>query len=270
MAERNGRVEITAEIDQRLQSALSQMSSSLRSTIEVTNAVNRSTDLTKSTMRGLSQALSVTSGSTNEYNRSVTEAVKNQAILASHFGKTKEAIASLNKIMANSRGTNVTSQDIAVQRAFINQLQSQLGIQKELQKYSNTQSLMAQSNALNSLATKYSYAGNRLSMGLTLPLVGFFRTAFSNYRRLEIETVRTTKLLGDSYTDAGAQVKTLGKELDAISLKYGVARDLVQGLAGDYAELGITDIKALSGLTDLTAATEKLGNVDITEASNFI
>jgi hypothetical protein len=129
---------------------------------------------------------------------------------------------------------------------------------------------MAQSNALNSLATKYSYAGNRLSMGLTLPLMTFFRSAFSNYRRLEIETVRTTKLLGDSYTDAGAQVKTLGKELDSISLKYGVARDLVQGLAGDYAELGITDIKALAGLTDLTAATEKLGNVDITEASNFI
>lgn len=270
MAERNGRVEITAEIDQRLQSALSQMSSSLRSTIEVTNAVNRSTDLTKSTMRGLSQALTVSRGSTNEYNRSVTEAVKNQAILASHFGRTKEAITSLNKIISSSRGTNVTSQDIAVQRAFINQLEAQLGIQKELQRYSNTQSLMAQSNALNSLATKYSYAGNRLSMGLTLPLMTFFRTAFSNYRRLEIETVRTTKLLGDSYTDAGAQIKTLGKELDDISLKYGVARDLVQGLAGDYAELGITDIKALAGLTDLTAATEKLGNVDITEASNFI
>jgi hypothetical protein len=270
MAERNGRVEITAEIDQRLQSALSQMSSSLRSTIEVTNAVNRSTDLTKSTMRGLSQALTVSRGSTNEYNRSVTEAVKNQAILASHFGRTKEAITSLNRIISSSRGTNVTSQDIAVQRAFINQLEAQLGVQKELQRYSNTQSLMAQSNALNSLATKYSYAGNRLSMGLTLPLMTFFRSAFSNYRRLEIETVRTTKLLGDSYTDAGAQVKTLGKELDSISLKYGVARDLVQGLAGDYAELGITDIKALAGLTDLTAATEKLGNVDITEASNFI
>lgn len=270
MAERNGRVEITAEIDQRLQSALSQMSSSLRSTIEVTNAVNKSTDLTKATMRGLSQALSATSGSTNEYNRAVSDAVKNQAVLASHFGKTKDAITSLNKIMTSSRGTNVTSQDIAVQRAFISQLESQLSIQKDLQKYSNSQSMMAQSNALNSLATKYSYAGNRLSMGLTLPLVGFFRTAFSNYRRLEVETVRTTKLLGDSYIDAAGQVKKLGKELDDLSLKYGVARELVQGLAGDYAELGITDINALAGLTELTAATEKLGNVDITESSNFI
>jgi hypothetical protein len=65
-------------------------------------------------------------------------------------------------------------------------------------------------------------------------------------------------------------MEQLGKTLDSITYKYGISRELVQGLVGDYAELGISSIDALGSLVDLTAATEKLGNVDIGESQAFI
>ena len=45
---------------------------------------------------------------------------------------------------------------------------------------------------------------------------------------------------------------------------------LVQALAGDFAELGITSDELLTNMTRLTVEAEKLGNLDIAQSSSFL
>jgi hypothetical protein len=300
MADRQGRIEVSAQVDQSLQAALGGMSSSLRNVLEVTHSLSRSSFANVNAAKVLTNALHSASQSSSAYAKSTHNLARNQAVLAKHFRDTGIAAAELQRKMQGN--TTATQQEkVAVDR-LITSLKAQEAARKGIMQYSAQADLRAQSNALNTLATRYSMAGNRMSMALTLPIMSFMRSSFANYRRVETETIRTTKLISDSYTAAadvagiagaklsadqlsytrvingtvrtlqtleGAQ-KSLGKQLDAVALKYGVARELVQGLAGDFAELGIEEVDTLAGLTDLTASVEKLGNLDITASQEFI
>jgi len=55
----------------------------------------------------------------------------------------------------------------------------------------------------------------------------------------------------------------LDNALTDTSQRFGIAKSLVTGLAADFAELGVTNVTNISRLTDLTAALEKLGSMDI-------
>lgn len=269
MEERNGRIQISGQVDNQLQTALANLTSPLRNIIQIQYQLNRTTDVTKNTIRSLNQALATGNHSSNSYARATSNLAKNQAILSAYFKQTKLASDQLNRSLQSNTGLT-RSQTTAVQN-YNKQLKAQQAIQKDLMKYSLKNDMRDQSMALNSLATRYSYAGNRLSMGLTAPLALFFRSAFANYRRLEVETIRTEKLLDDAFGEnTQSKVAELGKQLDKVSLRYGVARELIQGLAGDYAELGITNTDTLAGLTEMTAQIEKLGNVDIEQSQTFI
>ena len=111
----------------------------------------------------------------------------------------------------------------------------------------------------------------------TLAFTRALRTAFFSFADLEQESARVTKLLVDNFgsgEDAIQKARSatveLGKDLDKITRRFGTSRVLVQSLAGDFAELGISDNKAIAGLVELTTTVEKLGNVDITQSQKFI
>jgi phage-related protein len=110
----------------------------------------------------------------------------------------------------------------------------------------------------------------------TMPLLLGLKSAFFSMIKLETETVRLKKLVGDAFsgaTDAVDQtnkaVNDLSLQLDKITEKFGTSRVLIQSLAGDFAELGLP-IDAIARLTEFTAAAEKLGNLDISSSQNFI
>ena len=110
----------------------------------------------------------------------------------------------------------------------------------------------------------------------TMPLLVGLKSAFFSMIKLETETVRLKKLVGDAFsgaTDAVEQtneaVNNLSLQLDKITQKFGTSRVLIQSLAGDFAELGLP-IDAIARLTEFTAAAEKLGNLDISASQNFI
>ena len=72
------------------------------------------------------------------------------------------------------------------------------------------------------------------------------------------------------------QVKTLtdafnnlNNELTKISSNYGISKQLVVGLASDFAELGINGHESILALTELTAQIEKLGAMDISGAQDL-
>jgi hypothetical protein len=186
----------------------------------------------------------------------------------------------------------ITQEQEAANKSLIATLNRQVAVQKSISKVALNQDYKAQAAALTALSNKYSQAGTRIGMALTLPLTAFGRNAFASYKNLEVQTVRTNKLINDTYvamedvanlsSDLNAKLsadgktyttvingqivaqntletsmKNLGSQLDAITLKFGISRELIQGLAGDYAEIGINDVKALSSLVELTALTEK-------------
>ncbi len=111
----------------------------------------------------------------------------------------------------------------------------------------------------------------------TLAFTRALRTAFFSFADLEQESARVTKLLVDNFGSgedaiekARAATVELGKDLDKITRRFGTSRVLVQSLAGDFAELGISDNAAIAGLVELTTTVEKLGNVDISQSQKFI
>ena len=123
------------------------------------------------------------------------------------------------------------------------------------------------------------YVGRNLTFALSLPILGFSRYGIDNLRRLDKEVIRTRKILDDSFRDTESLTKfmeELSDQLDVLSYKstktyqsLGIARELVQGLAADFAQLGVP-AEQIFTLTRLTAELEKIGDVDITVAKEFI
>jgi phage-related protein len=300
MADRNGRIEIQTTVDNALQTALAGISSSVRSVLEVTRELNKNTASAGASANDLTKALSGTTSASGLHAKAVQGLIRNQSVLSQHFRNSAIAASELEKMMRNN--TTATNQERLAVDNLVKSLKAQSQAREGIMRMSEQNDMRRQGDALNSLANRYSMAGMRMSMALTLPITGFMRSSFSSYKTLEKETARTVKLIGDSYTAAAdvtdaagrrvgknaleytklldgqivkvqtleGAMKKLGKELDGISMKYGISRELVQGLAGDFAEIGIESVEALSGLTDMTAAVEKLGNVDIEQSQEFI
>jgi hypothetical protein len=300
MTNSNGRIEVETHIDNALQGALSAMSASLRGTIEILNQVNQTAARSSTSLSDLNKALTGGANTQGDYAKATANAIRNQAVLASHFGKTAQAARDLQA--ATNSGIRLNRAEKASVDSLVSSLKAQEAAQKGIMRNSLAKDTRAQATALNQMASRYSYAGNRMTMALTLPIVGFLRSSFASYRKLEVETVRTTKLISDAFVRSASvasisqarlsedgksytrvldgQVKTLrtlegamedlDKGLTQVSRTYGLSRELAQGLAGDFAELGISTPSVLTDMVALTASIEKLGNVDITESQAFL
>jgi phage-related protein/uncharacterized membrane protein YgcG len=300
MADRSGRIEIQTTVDNALQTALSGISSSVRSVLEVTRELNKNTANAGNSASALTRALAGTTSASGLNAKAVQGLIRNQAVLSQHFRKSAVAASELEKMMRSN--TTATNQERLAVDNLVRSLKAQSKARDGIMRMSAQNDMRRQGDALNSLANRYSMAGMRMSMALTLPITGFMRTSFNSYKNLEKETVRVVKLIGDSYTSAAdvgevagkrvsknaleytkvidgqlvtvqtleGAMQSLSKELDRISIKYGISRELVQGLTGDFAQIGVEQVEALGSLVDLTAAVEKLGNVDIEQSQKFI
>jgi phage-related protein len=147
----------------------------------------------------------------------------------------------------------------------------------------NTINSIMKGNAIEQFGNKMRIAGQRSQQSAyymtaaILPVFLAFKSAFFNYTRLEQEQVRVTKLIGDNFAGMIDGSVMLQKELDKINIgldkvtsKFGTSRILLQGIAGDFAELGLPSAEAIVRLTEITAAAEKLGNLDISSSQSFI
>ena len=163
-------------------------------------------------------------------------------------------------------------------------LSSMSSSSKDLEKAMKRVALIDISKNIKRGAQAEAQSAYTLTRNFSTPIIAGLREAFFSYSKLATESNRTTKLILDNFSSlndgtgditkqlAAAQAFTqkLGLGLDKITQQWGASRVLVQALAGDFAELGISSEVLLENMTRLTVEAEKLGNLDMAQSSSFL
>ena len=240
--------------------------------------VNLSVNATKnfSVQESLNKALEKTRVNTGLVSGALSEYRKNTELTNRLLKETENrlnAVAEAQKKAKLSGGISPAAQAGYKQtESHLNSVKNSMGSLQAIMKGNSIEQFGNRMKAAGQKAQQSAY----YMTAATMPMLLAFKAAFFNYTRLEAEQVRLTKLIGDNFSGMADGAKMLQKELaligvglDAITNKFGTSRILLQGLAGDFAELGVpTD--AIVRLTEFTAAAEKLGNLDISASQNFI
>jgi phage-related protein len=281
MSDAQARILIQAEMNDRLSAALQRINGQLSNTVRSLNGLKATSQSAVGATNAVGAAITQLSRHSNSLNGSLRGNVLSQHALSVSF---KNSAAQANALQMQLSRLRSNGLDVTPLRAYISQLRVMNSMQKQVGNSMRAMNFQQMGTQLNAFSQRMTNAGTRMSMGLTLPLVAFFRMGFSSFRALDKQVIRSTKLMADSfddsvknttgaakgYTDLQYAVKTLGDGLDKITSKWGISRELVQGLAGDFAELGISAPESLARLTELTVEFEKLGNIDITQAQSTI
>lgn len=133
------------------------------------------------------------------------------------------------------------------------------------------------------------FVGRSLMINLTAPIMLFARLGFQALLSIDKESTRLAKVFDSVAMSAEQAAMKIGllpgqmpspeqagvidkmvssfKQLDSaltgVSSEFGVSKDVVVGLASDFAELGIVSADNIVQLTTLTTTIEKLGGMDI-------
>jgi len=273
--------------------------------------IDRINDQTKNynrAQRAVNTALGIGSDGQRVYAKTTMDAARNAAILKNNLKLVKRQASELNQQFGKNRLTASLKAAIGRANEFDKQLLSASKNLRNIQKASRAIRFTSAIRDAQSLSKNFlnmgknlQYVGRNLTIGLTLPLVQFFRFGLDSFKRLETEVIRFNKIVGgatlkayeeqeaalyrlekrtvDGFKDpilvevfdrTGTAAEALTRDLDNVSYRFGVARDLVQGIAADFATIGLTDTRVIADLTSLTAAIEKVGDVDITTSREFI
>lgn len=246
----------------------------------VTKAFNQSMGLGE---KGVSQYSREVTQSLGPLGR-MTKAVQMQKQVLDQATKSAEAYSAAQRMLnkgAFDPGT-LTRSNAAMSQS-VSHMKAMRSSSNDLQKAMKQVSLIDYSRRISQNALENQRAAYNFNRNFSMPLILGLREAFFSYSKLATESNRTTKLILDNFNQIGAsgdfeaQVKEarkftaeLGKDLDKITRDWGTSRVLIQSLAGDFAELGISSRIVLGDLTRMTAETEKLGNLDISQSSEFI
>jgi phage-related protein len=277
MSDANANILINAEINDRLSAALQRINSQLGNTVRSLNGLKATSQSAVGATNAVGTAISQLSKQSNNLGASLRNNARSQQALSMSFRNSRIQAGALQSQLHRLHTAGLNTGPI---EAYISQLRAMDRMQKQVGNSMRAMNFKQMSTQLNAFSQRMTNAGTRISMGLTLPLVAFFRIGFQSFKALDKQVIRTTKLMADSFddtvknangvTDLGVAVSDLSKRLDGLTSKWGVSRELVQGLAGDFAELGISDPKALGDLATLTVEFEKLGNIDITQAQKTV
>jgi TP901 family phage tail tape measure protein len=291
-----------ASMSRRTQDAFSTISRQLQVTTASTRNLRQETkqlndvfSKTSYSGRTVGQSMSYLTNNIFSLRKSIQEARSASKLLNSSLDEIKKrrsALLSVQK-MEQKAGSDGNQAIIASAKASIKALRDQ---EREIRRVKNafdsisTNAFRLQLSTLNKdiglvgksmvdFGKNLNYVGRNLTFALTLPILGFVRYGIDNLRKLDKEVVRTRKIINDAFA-SDAELDTfmnqLSDELDNLSYKVtdsytglGIARELVQGLAADFAQLGVP-AGEIFPLVRLTAELEKIGDVDIGVAREFI
>ena len=281
MSDAQAEILVRAEMNDRLSAALQRINGQLSNTVRSLNGLKATSQSAVGATNAVGAAISKLSRNSNSLNGSLRSNTLNQQALSAAFRNSNIQANALSAQLGRLQSAGLNTTPI---RAYITQLRVMDSMQKQIGNSMRAMQFAQMGTQLNAFSQRMTNAGTRITMGMTLPLVAFFRIGFQSFKALDKQVIRTSKLMADSFddsvknatgaskgfTDLGFALKELGDGLDKITAKWGVSRELVQGLAGDFAELGISAPDTLSRLTELTVEFEKLGNIDITQAQSTI
>jgi len=153
-------------------------------------------------------------------------------------------------------------------RARIRELEAQIG-------RTNAAASMMTIGGVGGLArwgSQVQWAGRQLFHNFTVPIgiaaVASARFALENERAM----IRVQKVYGDSSLSAqqlDKDMKALNETADYMSVRFGVAREVVLQIAGDWAAAGATG-EALGRAMDVTLSAMVLGEMEAQEATEAL
>ena len=240
--------------------------------------------------RALSQAIGSTDGSLKNHAKSVGELTRNNTILSSELNRTKAMLKGLGTEYKFATGTSNE-----FKTAAIRDLKEYEKALKGVRVRALTEDLKSLSQEQKRLGKDAQFVGRSLIIGLTTPIMLFGRYGLQALVGVDREFIRLNKVLESVAPNLDAAAKKMGvdlsnatdkqnkqlqkmvdnyenldRKLTATSTKFGLSKNITVGLAGEFAELGIQSTDAIAKITELTAATEKIGNMDIGSSKDLV
>ena len=240
--------------------------------------------------RALSAAVGSADSSLKSHAKTLGQVTRNQAILSNELGRVKKEIAGVGTEFKKATGESAN-----FSRAGIRDLKNYEKALKGVKFRALVEDLKGVSQEQKRLGKDAQFVGRSLIIGLTTPLLAFGRLGLQALVSVDREFVRLNKVLEGVAPNLDAAAKKMGvtlstatarqteelnkqvnaytsleKSLTQTSIKFGIAKSITVALAADFAELGIQSTEAIAEITELTAATEKLGNMDIGQAKGLV
>jgi TP901 family phage tail tape measure protein len=240
--------------------------------------------------RALSKAVGASDSSLKNHARTVSQLATNNAVLSNELRKVQKEINGIGTSFKFATGTS--SQ---FRRAAISDLKAYESALKGVRLRALVEDLRTVSQEQKRLGKDAQFVGRSLIIGLTTPIMAFGRVGLQSLVAIDREFVRLNKVLesvapnlenaakkmgidlANATTSQNVQLNKmvdnynrLDQALTKVSTRFGLAKSITVGLAGEFAELGIQSAENISLMTELTAVTEKLGGMDISNAKNLV
>lgn len=200
-----------------------------------------------------------------DYAKSLRETINNQKLLGQEVQKTADDIKRFNaQVRAGVGGAGL--------KALTNNLQQ---TNKALQ--SSKIRLLASDLRSVGIEMKRTgkdaqFVGRSLIIGLTAPILAFGRIGLQKFYALDKQLTRLKKLLNESSAGVGKlgeKTQYLADTATKLSYEFGIAKELIVAVSGDFAELGINVKENISDLTELTTQFSILGDMDVSSAQQL-
>jgi len=260
---------------------LKNLSSTLRSLVMATNGQAAAAKNLDARQRALSSALGITTKGIGEHAKTIKEAARNQSALGA---ESKRLRADIKKLRNGTIQVNGSS------RQMVSNLKSMSRAMRGIKARALVSDLRSLSLQIKKAGKDAQFVGRSLIIGLTTPLLTFANRGLSAFKSLNRELVRMRKILGPGFENFGltgdeaAQFKELGFAVDGVATKldaikkvnrdlsneFGISRDVITAVTGDFSELGINAADALAGLTKLSTEVSILGTMDMAESQGLV
>ena len=244
-----GTAELSAELV-NLTKQLQQLSQAAVKQANVTQSWNQAMGMSKA---GVSQYSQQLNSSINVITK-LSNATKIYKDVLNEAKKSTEGFVQAQSLINSNKGGLDASFVQRYNAGLVqgqNHLSSMTSGSKDLEKAMKRVALIDISRNISRGAQAESNAAYAFTRNFSTPIIGALRESFFSYSKLASESVRTTKLILDNFSNmvdgstgdtikqmaaATAFTEKLGKGLDKITQTWGTSRVLVQALAGDFAE----------------------------------
>lgn len=236
--------------------------------------------------QALNKAMGVGSSGVNNHAKSISQLIANQSTLSNEIRRTTSDIRSM------SRSYNTATD---VQKGAVSSLQQYNNTLKGVKARAFASDLKSIAYEMVRTGKEAQWTGRQLTTALTGSMLFFGRIALATFSAVDKQLTLLDKLLENvsmnterAYIKMGISAdqateeqkrfaeesvqnfKKLEFEFDRLAQKYGDNKALVISLGVDFAQLGLQLNSTITGLAKATVQAEKLGDVDIGQAKDFI
>lgn len=243
--------------------------------------------------RAVNKALGLTNHGMREHAKTIKELKENQRALGEESKRLKSNIIAYTGAIRSAGGpTTALGRELTSTKANLQAMSASMRGARVRAFGSDVASV---SLKMQKMGKDAQFVGRSLMINLTAPIMLFGRLGFQSLLAVDKESTRLSKVFdsvamsaeqaamkvgvieGKMPTAAQATMmkqmvsafKALDSQLTGVSSRFGVSKDIVVGLASDFAELGIVQQENIVLLTTLTTSIEKLGGMDIGAAKDL-